>query len=296
MKLEDISNIYVGSDSVSKIYLGNTEVWPLTPSVPPPDDVQYNNSASPNSDWGNSIQDGSDVTLIDNHWMSCYRYIDQYGRECVASQYDWNMTGDASLIDTWTLTPEENQFTSVGAYRYRFGGEEAKLSLTDPVTGRRLFHCTFNKLQKPYVMTTAQELMSLNNISSGSVLSDGTVLSTNDQNVSIIVHTTGTTTVLKLYNTNDVYTGRLYSGGSANYSIEFVATTGYIKKVVFQAQSSNYMGGGLNGTNVTITSDPDNLTVTCKPSGLAKSSLKIWNANSPQLRFTSIKVYTSTTQ
>lgn len=140
MKLQDITDIKLGSTSASKVMLGTTLVWPTT-SVPPPDSVGYNDGASPNGGWGSTLTNGQNYSMTGNHWFLCQRTVDG-GLHNVTSQYNWVVTGDMTLTQTESAT--DNPYTTVTAYKYSIGSGSATLSLTDPVTGVVLFSCTFN--------------------------------------------------------------------------------------------------------------------------------------------------------
>ena len=134
MKIQDATNIYVGSSTASKVYLGNVKVWPSTPVIPvsPPDSVQF--SSSPDAGWGvNYITDGSTTSLSGTKYFSAF----SSNNSNITRKYRWTFTG--SLTVTGTETDTDNPDRGVLVYQINIGSGQGQIIISDPNDSTNVF-------------------------------------------------------------------------------------------------------------------------------------------------------------
>lgn len=141
MKLEDATNIYIGTSSASAVYLGTNKVWPLAPTVPTNFEVNYAQGPNAIGGWGNIISNGSNNSL-----NGIYSFAAFIGTANYTSQYNWLISGDITLHSISYISDNPN--TTIKCYNYTIGSGQGTLILKDPGTNRTLFSASFNVPQQ----------------------------------------------------------------------------------------------------------------------------------------------------
>lgn len=141
MKIEDATNIYIGTSSASAVYLGTNKVWPLAPTVPTNFEVNYAQGPNAIGGWGNIISNGSNNSLDGIYSFAAFINGSNY-----TSQYNWLISGDITLHSISYISDNPN--TTIKCYNYTIGSSAGTLSLKDPGTNRTLFSASFNVSQQ----------------------------------------------------------------------------------------------------------------------------------------------------
>lgn len=136
MKLQDATDIKIGTTSASKVMLGSTQIWP---TVQLPYELQYKSIAE--GGWGNHyLYDGDALNLTGTYQFAIWT---PQGTN-ITFNYTWSFTGNVTLDSVETTPVGDPRGDNLPLiYRYTITGT-SQLSLTDNSTGTTIITVAFN--------------------------------------------------------------------------------------------------------------------------------------------------------
>ena len=136
MRLQDATDIKLGTTSASKVILGSTQIWP---TVQLPYELQYKSIAE--GGWGNHyLYDGDALNLTGTYQFAMWT---TQGTN-ITYNYTWTTTSNITLVDvvrTDVGDPRGDNLPLI--YKYNITGS-AVLTITDDATGTDIITVTFN--------------------------------------------------------------------------------------------------------------------------------------------------------
>jgi hypothetical protein len=137
MKLQDATDIKLGTTSASKVMLGDTQVWPKQQL---PYELQYKSVSE--GGWGNHyLHDGDILNLTGTYQFGMWT---PQG-DNITYNYTWTTTSNITLVDvvrTDVGDPRGDNLPLI--YKYKITGN-AVLTITDNTTGTDIITVTFNQ-------------------------------------------------------------------------------------------------------------------------------------------------------
>ena len=290
MKIQDATNIYIGTTSASAVYLGTNQIW--SSSNDPQEQQVQHEFLSPTS--GTMIEGE-----YDSNSTSGYMKLLAVGS--AADNYSTNVLDDTNYTNLITITSDTGGCVSLDLMDDGNGHYEPYLVIsagsgTCTLTyddGTNTCYCIFDysitdvASQSAGDMTSVQitDMASDNGLSSGQTMQYEEEWHGDSQRFIIRNKSTAGTGVAYYHNnTGDQL--RIY--GSA--TVEFEYDTHQITKIVMNCTGENYVGniGTVTTTSGSIAQDDVSYTVTWEGSA---TTVQIQNTGSRQIRCTSIDIY-----